>query len=102
MIWLTLLVWQISFFVKNDEISFLSKFILKVIVLLSGSPTISRIHLRVLPLAGYSGAEVIPGPSQLPAQCRARQLLTGDNLAAPANNLRTLLVCDLRVLVPKR
>ena len=41
--------------------------------------------------AGYSGAEVIPGPSRLPALCRARQLLTGDNLVPPANNLHTLI-----------
>ncbi len=41
--------------------------------------------------AGYSGAEVIPVPSRLPAQYRARQQLTGDNFVAPANNLHTLI-----------
>jgi hypothetical protein len=37
--------------------------------------------------ADYSSAEVIPGTEPAPAQCCARQLLTGDNRAAPTNNL---------------
>ena len=37
---------------------------------------------QVIPVQRLSQA-----PSRLPAQCRAGQLLTGDNRAAPANNL---------------